>query len=792
MNFRCVALALMIFGILAASVRSASSQAYERFETVPPGTLDCSIWSTVPEDKEGTRRRVFSYWIGHPDDPLNPGRERRGTGLVPVGKDGGYDERVGTFVTKIPMPVGILSRPNDFENPDATFILPRWATIDFYPDPPSTTPFPLRSGKFHAFNTRPIVRTDPKRYSVDCVRGKSDVSLERAIIKLGWPSVSDKSASSADSTPDWMARWGAATAEEPRPPGSIHAGSGSIRAPFDKDSKAPSAAPAGSGIEDMFSSKPEPRLGIDTSPTARAKTGAIPVPGPPLNITPEVKGAEVSKEAMASGIRDAMAPAIKEAAAPNIRDVLAPVIKDAPRPPGPICDASTGHPLPMPKDLKLASLQTVGRRNDSALAEGYEYLVSGDAFSIGKMIDVADSRRKLVPYETVAVSRAAAPEKLWVSIPGVDESRGKRPEPAAAKPVRTLRIIVFSGAAELAISGLDLVDAPFKSTGSDLIGLDIEWQIIDQTGLIKPAGQYSSFSALVRAATDKGVDRPDVLNEAGLSILFDEFENLLKTRTIDKAFWIKGAYALPSSIPQRFERFLATVSSSNAIPRSPSGQPGKWLQVLTARTPGFSIAYLKEPVNLLQIGDVVEEGDGAGGGPRRLITITDANVLASRLRTGLTSSPVKPPSTPPPDRGGLAGKLVLDANEVFDERGYVLSADAALALQAHLQQVLKLWDAAGVVSTEALDEFTRKIYKSRPTMIDVLQMADAKAYMRLPRTVLDWSRKPLKDLNQTETDEAKAFVTTYVAAVGRLVDRTKSPGTNCNLYYVSEEYLGFR
>jgi hypothetical protein len=759
----------MAFEILVASVGSAGSQPITRVEAISSVYKDCKSWS-LPGEKEGTVHRIFPYWMGA-EGELNPDKERRGKGWIPEGT--GYEERKGTFVLKKPTVLGILGSPNNSDK-GAEFILPFGLAIDFYPDPRSTAPVSLRSGYFDTFWRRPVDRTSPDFYSIDCMRGKSADSLERVIIKFRWPPLSDKSASSTDSVPD-LTEKGESSAETPMPPGSISAGSGSIRDPFDKDSKVLSAAPAGSGLEGVFSSKTNPRLGAASAPTANAKSGKISSIGEPLDILPKIS--DVSKEATVPGTT-------KDPA-------RASVAKDGPRPPGPICDASTGDPLPVPKDLTLASLQTVGRRNDSGSADGHEYLVIGDVFSIGKRIDIADSKSKLVPYEMVAASRGADSEKLWVSIPGVDESRGKRPEAATAKPVRTLRIIVVSGAAELAISGLELVDPPFKSTGSDLIGLDVEWQIIDQTGSVKPAGQYSSFSALVKAAADRGVDRPDVLNEAELSTLFDEFENLLKARTVDKIFWIKGAYALPSSIPQRFERFLATVSSSNAVPHSPSGQPGKWLQILTARTPGFSIAYLKEPVNLLQIGDVVEEGDGAGGGPRRLITVTDANVLASRLRTGLTSSPVKPASAPPPDRGRLAGKLVLDANEVFDQRGYVLSAEAALALQAHLQQVLKLWDAAGV-STEALDEFVRKVDKSRPTIMDVLQIADTKAALRLPKTVSDWSRKPVKDLNQVETDAAKAFVVAYATAVDRLVDKTKSPAANCNLYYVSEEYLGFR
>jgi hypothetical protein len=462
-----------------------------------------------------------------------------------------------------------------------------------------------------------------------------------------------------------------------------------------------------------------------------------------------------------------------------------------------VCDAETGRTEPVASDVKLASLQTVGVRNDSASVNGFDYLVIGDALPLDKSIDVSDSVNKLVPYEAVATKRSSGSNSLLVSIAGVDGPRSNLPETVAAMPAKHLHILVVSGAPELAISGLDLIDARLNATGGDRIGLDIEWQLIDQTGLVKPAGQYASFDALVKAAADKGGERPDVLNEGQLLTLLGVFEGLLRTRTVDKIFWIKGAYAIPSSIPQPLERFLASVSSSNAVPHTPGGQPGKWLQIVTARMPGFSIAYLKEPVNSLQIGDVLEEGAGSVTGPRRLISVDDANVLASKLRAGLTllSAATKPTGDVSGDRGGVSGKLVLDAGEVFDERGYVISTDSALALQVHLQNVLNLWDPRGVMSPDVLADFATKSGRPQPTIVDVLQMGDSKEYPRLPRTLPDWSRKPLKGLNQDETDKARALVKKYADLATGLADKTRrpaaSPASQCSLFYISEGRLGF-
>ncbi len=78
-----------------------------------------------------------------------------------------------------------------------------------------------------------------------------------------------------------------------------------------------------------------------------------------------------------------------------------------------------------------------------------------------------------------------------------------------------------------------------------------------------------------------------------------------QARPVDRVFWIKGAYQIPSSIPRRFEEFITAVSPSEALVQTPSGRVGKWLVVVTARVPGFSVSYLKEPVYSHQIGDVL-------------------------------------------------------------------------------------------------------------------------------------------------------------------------------------------
>jgi hypothetical protein len=457
-----------------------------------------------------------------------------------------------------------------------------------------------------------------------------------------------------------------------------------------------------------------------------------------------------------------------------------------------VCGMATLAPLTVSAGVALASPQTVGIRNDRTEARGFDYL-GASARSLDGNLDIADNARKLVPYEAVAESRRNASEPLWVSIAGMDEPRAgltEVAEVAAARPARNLRVIIVGGAAEIAISGLDLVGAELNKQSGDPIKLDIEWHAVDATGAIKPAGRYTSLSILVKDATGQAKARPDVFDEAQLLMLFDNFENLLKsqTRVVDKVFWIKGAYSIPSGIPKRFEKFIAAVSSGAAVPHTPAGQASKWLIIVTSRMPGFSIAYLKEPVYSLQVGDVIEEGDAPAGGPRRLIG--EVGLLATRLR--LASTVATPGSDPRPDRAEPAGRLVLDAKVVFAERGYVLSPEAAVALQGHLVRVSSLWDGP-VVRLDVLADFAVRTRQPQPTLFDVLQMADEKIYPRLPTPLPDWFQKPIRDLNPREVETAKLIIMKYAAGANELLDATRrsaATGSNCGLFYVADGSFG--
>ena len=760
-----VALTLMILAGLSAFAEKASSQAATAVEEIPDVFYKCSSWPIVAGYEKGKKLPLFLYWMGLENDPYNPGKERRGTAWV-RGADGGYVQAEGTFVFRDPIVVGLF-RPSDDPNVGADFIAPFRHSVDFYPDPRSAYPIPAPMGRFRSVYRRTADGRDDFWFRrIECVRGDSDDHLEE--VDNFDKGILGKLSRGRLPPADWALedKSDKSLADVARPPGGIPEAKTLDR--LFKETIPAAKAPSGPSITSI----PGMRPGIDSPPPATPKPGAI-SPGMPMDI----RKSDGLKEAMAAPAKDATA-GVKETAVP----------------PGLVCDVATGNPLDVPKDVKLASLQTVGARSASTSAKAFDYILIGDAVPLDRDVDVADSARKVIPYDAVGVIRNGASSKLYVSIAGADESRAKARE-SAAKPAKTLRIIVVGGAAELAISGLEFIDASLKAAG-DRIGLDIAWHAVDEHGMITPAGQYASFGALVKAAADKGVERPDVLDETALLALIDNFEGLLKSRTVDKVFWIKGAYAIPSSIPQRFDQFLSNVSDSSAVPHTPAGKPAKWLQIVSARTVGFSIAYLKEPVNARQVGDVFEEAPAAVSGQRRLIGTEDASVLASSLRSILIlSAATRTNSEPQRDQGAPSGKLVLDASDVFYERGYVLSADAVYALQTHLQDVLKVWDGRAI-RTDVLADFAGRTDKPRPTMMDLLQMADAKTfpYPRLPKTVPDWSRKPVKDLTPDETDKARAFVTAYAGGVARLVEKIQKPAPsadpNCSLFYVSEESLG--
>jgi hypothetical protein len=724
--------------LLACCVLASSMDRIARAQSGKPDSDSwygrCANWTPAPWDKPGTRRLLFPFaFTGE-----YPGRYQMNRSRV-----------AGSFVVSGSVIMSLISEPNGTE-PTPQFVTRAGTTIDFFPEM-SRAPIKVRSGRFADYGAPPF-----NPYAIECVRGESKEILEQGrdlgkslTDRIGGPKPSEPEPKLADIFKGKTA--GSADVTRADAP-SLKGGDEARGAVKDKPAEAPS------GLREVFN---------PTSPSAATPTRPD-APAAPAESSPRARS-------------DGIALALKNFETP--RDAAAPQ---------PVCEVPRLTPLPVANGMVPASLQEVGLRNARIEARGFDYPGAGsDVRPLDSNLDIADSARKLIRYEAIGARRNGA-ELLWVSLAGTDESRLRR----ARGPAKTLTLIVVAGAAELAMSGLDLIGNELRKPGAAPVNLDIEWHAVDETGAIRLAGKYSSLDALVGDAAAKSRAMPDLLGERQLLTLFDGFESLLKSRTatVDKVFWIKGAYPIPSSIPQRFEKFLSAVSESSAVPHTPAGRPGKWLQIITARMAGFSIAYLKEPVNSQGVGDVFEEAPGAVSGPRRLIGIEDAGVLASNLRAALilSSALAKPGAETPPERETLTGRLVLDAKEVFDQRGYLLSAEAAESLRLHLARVASLWDGP-IVRPEVLASLAEASGKPSPTIADVLQMGPH--YPQLPKLLPDWwFTKPVKYLNAAESNAARSAVAAYAEGASMLVEAIRMAASgaraNCGLFYVAEAYFG--
>lgn len=421
----------------------------------------------------------------------------------------------------------------------------------------------------------------------------------------------------------------------------------------------------------------------------------------------------------------------------------------------PICRIDNLRSMPLLPGTRLKSLQAVGVRNNRTEVEKFDYhpYPENHTYRLGATIDLTNSQGTLIPYEAVDGQNG----DLWVSLPGVEESR--KNAFAAAKSESLLRILVVGGAAEVAISGLAEVGAELRKTDAGNIRLDIEWDNVGPSGTISDVGYYHSFEELTNAAKGRAVGPPDHLNEEHIQRLLDDFETRLKARSerVETVFWIKGTYLIPSTIPSRLEKFIKTASASEAI----AGERRKWFVVVSGATAGFSVNYLKEPIYSLEIGDLYEEKDPPLEEPRRYIGAGEAALLARRLQVAAVQSS--------PTSGAVTGKLVVRAADIFNERGYVLSPDSIKALQSGLKRVAEP--------------------PSNKTVVDLLQSADETSQLRLPRMTLpDWAaRKAFGGLTGEEEAWARAFIDQFVAGINAAANLGEQ---HCRVFFVPDAQLG--
>src|SRR5262249_10689090 len=143
-----------------------------------------------------------------------------------------------------------------------------------------------------------------------------------------------------------------------------------------------------------------------------------------------------------------------------------------------------------------------------------------------------------------------------------------------------------------------------RRQSSGRANVTVEWYQPTETGSLGPVQRYESVEDFVRAADEhKGDGRPVPLGEIEIRAFLDSLQSILtaQTQPVDRVFWIKGGYMVPSAIPARLEEFIESVVRNSAPVRG----LGSWLTVVTARMPGFSIGYLQAPVYSKSIGDVI-------------------------------------------------------------------------------------------------------------------------------------------------------------------------------------------
>jgi len=765
---------------LAAQADGAHAQ-YFSPDGLDRDILRCELWHPVSEDKAATQRRLFVVQLVPPPSLWSWNRE--------VGVPGIYfSEGVsfkGMFVIPFKVPLALWSDPN---GKDATtqFTTRRGTTIEFLtPEGAKSTFGAVISGSLtQRIEVKTALSSLP---SIACTRPEviaGDLSEPKPDAGRKSPSLAPRIESDVPRSELEGLRLGAV---------------------FDKYSKTPPAPAARPGAEGPPS---EPGAKTEVKPVASHTDYGKSPPSmkdlfkSPAPAAPEPSaGKKVAEgELPAPGAATIPSPAASAPASTTPAEKPpTPAVASEPAPPAvAVCSAADLKPLTAPAgiDLKDKDRQPVGLRSSQTEFKASQYVNVGgpEVFPVDFTFDLTDSKDKLIPYEHGALTGA----KLWVSFPGgLQWSDAKHKNDPPPKPAVALRIMVVGGPQEVAISGLDKVGAELKKSSKGGVTVDVYWHGIDASGALLPATHYDSFHALVTAAAAQATGPPAVLDEKQIKTFLNSFEEELKKQStpVDKVFWVKGGYSIPSSIPERFEQFIKTVSASGALVRTPKGDAGKWLVVVTRWGSDFSFAYLKQPLLSQNAGDVVEEADSSKNGP----LISDTKVWAERLKAAATrhltpgAATVAPASAEAP-----SGTPVLDAAEVFTQRGYLLSSQTALLLREHLHDVEDLWLEAGAaaINLESVKAVAAKMSKSPSTLtlVDVLQ-DDNEGGLKLPKLLPDGSRKPLVNLTPAEGQAALQFVRKYLAGAKRAVDSFKrieaARESSCTLLFVPDELFGF-
>jgi hypothetical protein len=449
-------------------------------------------------------------------------------------------------------------------------------------------------------------------------------------------------------------------------------------------------------------------------------------------------------------------------------------------PPSPVCvvDNKAGVGMPWMNDAVTDSY-TVGKRTDAATTPALDYdTITGDVFDSGLLLDVAKTAGQTMGYRPIAPESDGG-KMVPVAVDGVNlDWVQKNAENPDAPPYR---VAVFSAAAELAMSGLDTVGQLAKASGMSA-HLEIVWYLINDDGSLGEPQSFDSFDSLVAAASSASSGEL-------ASLSADAFENLLKNveQTIAKSpdplhrvILAKGAYQVPAATPVLLSDMVTHLGESPAIARGPTGKVPHWLWIITARMPGFGVAYLKGPLADLEAGEVIDEPADNNAEPRRLIV--DPKTWAAKLAA--SAAFVSKPAVPGPT---IQGKLAINGAEFFTTRGFLLSEMARKALVDRATQLQQLTDDDPKGDAALRLALRDELAKDRLSVSDVLTAGPLSGIF-LPRS---FDTLGLTRVGDGITGSAKDSLS-KIAAVMLFSLTAPTPGpSKCTMRYFSLEQLGF-
>jgi hypothetical protein len=781
-----------VAGVALAVQTSGAWAQYFTPDGVDGKDLRCDLWH-LPDDKAGTQRRLFVHQLVI--------RELLGYKVdVPVAFSGYFDHEgvryTGTFAIPLRVPLAFWSDPNG-KDPTPLFTTRKGSTIEFLaPEGAKAAIGEVTFGYLtQKFDTRSSIIPLP---SIPCTRPPDVVA--------GDPS--EAKGPSRDKTgkpPGPRSNPGIVIRIEPDGP--------KIAELF----KTP-ATPVRPGAEN-------PRTESDLKSEPKAEPKAAPHPTPdyskrPGSLTDNIPGVvpttPVAPPSLKKIVEGEVAPAVPAPAPspiPGSPAAPAPAASTPPPPPpAPSVPTPTSEaPLPQvcaAEDFKsltalsgITNRQMVGLRNSKIDIDAWSYVRDpyvrdlDDASPVSFTFDLGASVDRLIPYEPVALPRT----KLLVApIPKLSWEQDAKPKNASpAKPGTAVRIMVVGGPQEIAVSGLDKLGGELKKLNKN-IKVDVHWYDVDTaSGSLRAAKQFESFGALVKAAREHAGDgRLALLDEGQINTLLESFEReLLKAQStpFDKVFWIKGGYPVASSFPARLEHLIITASASPAIVPNAANVRSGWLVVVSAKGYGLSDAYIQVPVSSQSAGDVIiEEADSEKGGQRHLIGDKDMTKLSTSLNIA-GNRRLKAAGVAPAPAGAETptGDPVLEADEAFAERGYLLSKDLTVKLRKHLRRVADLWSETNgaPIKADVLRDIENDLNKTNPTLLDLLQDDTDGVALKLPKLPPEWGKILLKNLNAPQREQARAFVDHYLAGTRWLEEQFTKKHEGCELLFVRDERL---